>query len=799
MSKMYLGKTCPYCKTSFAENDAVVFCSVCDMPHHLSCWQENNGCTTFGCTGTIKETVGAPASVLTTPDAIAPASAASPNEQSVQAEEPAVRMETLFEDEPFTIPDGMPVLIEKVTLIIDRQKEELFARCIFRSLTDKPIVALLVDVTCADIWGNATSPVEGVQFLDLKTKKDSSFGQTTPIRIPDISTREVTVWVKKALFADRTMMEAASAVQKLPKPQLLSEFFGSDELTREYVRETNKRARYTTTSCESFWHCACGTTNSSDQLTCVLCGAEKARLQELLDVDLLSQNLEAYKEEKRLKAEKEQAEREEQLRQAEERMAREKEEKERLEREEAERKAEELRKKKEHQKKVAKRTACILFSAAFFVFLVYAAGWHIIPYIRYTNACNAFEAQEYDRAYEVFVQLGDFSDSAEKSVETLYQKATFLMESQQYEAAAVEYERIPHYKDSRSKGKYCKNKAAYIEAEALFEEGDYQGAAAAFTALNTFEDSAERAEKANYLYAMELYTAKKYGEAYSVFEKIGDYKDSDDKRRESGYLYAVECFEGADYENATIIFQKLGDYQDSAKLLPEAKYQYAREMAAEKNWEKASELFEELENYKDSKSQCKESKYQHGVQLLSEKSYVKAVQIFEALGSYEDSKTKLNEAKYCYVLANKNSTNTTTYSYLKDLTAARYQDSKEIYDSLYAWSAKLVLVNTDENDYSTKASWVNKNCSYLQFCFELSGGPPGERVTLSKKIIWPDGSTQRPTNWYWEDKASGDVFGIVWTEGVYNDPQRGKSGTLTVEVYVKGTNKCIGKGSVELR
>lgn len=49
----FIGKVCPYCKTEFTEDDDIVVCSVCEMPHHKECWIENNGCTTFGCTGTI--------------------------------------------------------------------------------------------------------------------------------------------------------------------------------------------------------------------------------------------------------------------------------------------------------------------------------------------------------------------------------------------------------------------------------------------------------------------------------------------------------------------------------------------------------------------------------------------------------------------------------------------------------------------------------------------------------------------------------------------------------------------------
>lgn len=62
----YVGKICPFCKTPFTENDDIVVCSVCDMPHHKDCWIENQGCTTFGCMGTIKAVDGSPTSVTAT-------------------------------------------------------------------------------------------------------------------------------------------------------------------------------------------------------------------------------------------------------------------------------------------------------------------------------------------------------------------------------------------------------------------------------------------------------------------------------------------------------------------------------------------------------------------------------------------------------------------------------------------------------------------------------------------------------------------------------------------------------------
>lgn len=45
----FIGKTCPFCKTEIKEGDALKVCPACGIPHHEGCWEENKGCTTFGC------------------------------------------------------------------------------------------------------------------------------------------------------------------------------------------------------------------------------------------------------------------------------------------------------------------------------------------------------------------------------------------------------------------------------------------------------------------------------------------------------------------------------------------------------------------------------------------------------------------------------------------------------------------------------------------------------------------------------------------------------------------------------
>jgi ketosteroid isomerase-like protein len=42
-------KTCPYCQSQIKNESEIIYCEFCGTPHHSECWNENNGCTTYGC------------------------------------------------------------------------------------------------------------------------------------------------------------------------------------------------------------------------------------------------------------------------------------------------------------------------------------------------------------------------------------------------------------------------------------------------------------------------------------------------------------------------------------------------------------------------------------------------------------------------------------------------------------------------------------------------------------------------------------------------------------------------------
>jgi len=42
-------KICPYCQSKIKSGADFTVCSQCGTPHHKECWEENLGCTTYGC------------------------------------------------------------------------------------------------------------------------------------------------------------------------------------------------------------------------------------------------------------------------------------------------------------------------------------------------------------------------------------------------------------------------------------------------------------------------------------------------------------------------------------------------------------------------------------------------------------------------------------------------------------------------------------------------------------------------------------------------------------------------------
>jgi len=51
--------SCPYCRESIFED--LILCPSCETLHHNDCWNENSGCTRYGCKRNISQKKNSPA------------------------------------------------------------------------------------------------------------------------------------------------------------------------------------------------------------------------------------------------------------------------------------------------------------------------------------------------------------------------------------------------------------------------------------------------------------------------------------------------------------------------------------------------------------------------------------------------------------------------------------------------------------------------------------------------------------------------------------------------------------------
>ena len=221
-----------------------------------------------------------------------------------------VAEELLSEFEIMEVKGSHPVIIQSAHLYCSSDREKYYLRCKFKSLSDKVISALMVDVYCFDVWGNELPTIRDAQVLDLSPKRDEVFGYTRKIPIADANTRTVKVKLKRIRFADGTIEECSGEETKLPEIVSLSEHFNSLELTQQYNYETSKKSSLVPMQIGEFWMCSCGKINANSEKECANCGCDKETVFNALDEDFLAERYSAYIENKRIEEEKLKQERE---------------------------------------------------------------------------------------------------------------------------------------------------------------------------------------------------------------------------------------------------------------------------------------------------------------------------------------------------------------------------------------------------------------------------------------------------------------------------------------------------------
>ena len=396
------------------------------------------------------------------------------------------------------------------------------------------------------------------------------------------------------------------------------------------------------------------------------------------------------------------------------------------------------------------------------------------------------------KSIELIKDYTSYKDSDAVRLHALYQIAKHAYDSGDFAKAFTQFEELASigYEDSQD----LYNESGYIHATKSLDAKEYDAARDIFKQISEYKDSGELYQEATYLKACESADKNDFATAINLLYSIPPYKDSKTKLNEIQYVYAAQLADAKEYDLALLQYTDLGNYKDSKALSQQVKYNQATSSFEKKEYEKASKIFDDLGSYKDSKKKAQEAKYKFGEALVNQKNYSRAVTVFDEIKKYEDSASRKKEAMWGYIRMHSNASDLKTYQFLKELKKSGDNDAKKKYDSLYAWKVTLEAVNTDPDNYTTKATSVSRHTSYLHFSFRLSGGPPGEKVTLTHTYQFP-GESARRSPWSWKDEEKGSYFGVEWSKGFTHSPKTGK---LVLEIFVKGTKESLGSFGVTL-
>ncbi len=288
---------------------------------------------------------------------------------------------------------GSPLLMKAYAFVKDNVTDMVYALCKFENISDDVIDAAYIGITCNGADGEPVQGVEEHVYLDLSTDTGSTFGGDAPILLPDKTTRQYTVTVKKVVFAngETWINQEENVFLPLAKSKPLSTLGHLEEQYR-YITPDHLHANLPEKQA-AYWRCGCGQINADDRENCIGCGHYLK--QQLAASDIISL-------EKQLAEQIEQKEEQERKRI--------------LHREEQER------------KRKARREAAVLMGkkilkvllplvALIIIIVVTHTAWKNSNLGKYKAGLSQLESGSYGEAVETFRGLGSYKDSASKAKE----------------------------------------------------------------------------------------------------------------------------------------------------------------------------------------------------------------------------------------------------------------------------------------------------------------------------------------------------------------------------------------------
>ncbi len=174
---------------------------------------------------------------------------------------------------------GAPVVIAAGALQKDNQTGKVFAQLKIRNIQDKAIKAATVKITPFDTVGKPLGGTVDYQYLDLSARRDTDFGQKTPVMLKEAATRSFAVSVVEVIFSDNSIWTASNeAWEPLSAPVTPEKEFADGELAKQYRAKYGADCKCIFKKEKDLWRCVCGEVTHDSEKNCHKCQREAAAL-----------------------------------------------------------------------------------------------------------------------------------------------------------------------------------------------------------------------------------------------------------------------------------------------------------------------------------------------------------------------------------------------------------------------------------------------------------------------------------------------------------------------------------------
>lgn len=160
---------------------------------------------------------------------------------------------------------------------------------------------------------------------------------------------------------------------------------------------------------------------------------------------------------------------------------------------------------------------------------------------------------------------------------------------------------------------------AYLHAEHLMKDGQYEAAEQEFRDLLQYKDSLERRKDAQIAQAMEYWDAGDLDTAHHILIQVYQRADADELRAQLELQMGDQALTGGDYVSALHWYEEAGSYGDAPKKLADtrlAAYDRAAALADAGDAFQAMEIFVSIHDVKDSADRMRQLAQRAG-QVLS--------------------------------------------------------------------------------------------------------------------------------------------------------------------------------------